>query len=117
MQCLHNCVIIFLGVLLIKEYCIEVMHGRGEPYLVQSYKSVRDAKIALDNMLVIYSNRRKTFYVDNDFFNNKFENLISGDYFCIKEREVTEWVKYSEQSTIKNNLKNNIIYFKNYIDI
>lgn len=92
------------------EYAIEVIHGKGSPYLVGTYRSSRDAKIALDNMLKLYRVRRKIFFVDNDFYNNEFPNSIGGDYYCIKQRNVSEWTVYSE-CRMDTNYKNNIINF------
>ena len=94
-----------------KEYCIYVCKGRCSPYIVSSYNSIYEAKEALYNMLDYYKTRKKLFFVDNDFYNNIFSNYVSGDYYCIKEREVTEWIKYEEY---KSNQKcNKIINFKN----
>lgn len=51
-------------------------------------------------MLEYYKTRRKLFFVDNNFYNNNFANYLSGDYYCIKKREVTEWISYREGNTI-----------------
>ena len=60
----------------------------------------------------IYDNKRKFYYVDNDFFNNKYPYTLNGDYYCIKQRQVSEWVSYS-----KFNIYNKkIIKFNKYID-
>lgn len=42
--------------------------------------------------------RQRPYFVDNDFFKNTHNaNSTRLRYFCIKEREVTEWEKYSEE--------------------
>lgn len=92
------------------EYCIYIQRGSCTPYTVGTYKSIYDAKYALNNMLDLYKIRRKLYFVDNDFFDNEFSNLSCSDYYCIKERQVSEWKKYSEFSN-----HNNILQFnKNY---
>ncbi len=59
-------------------------------------------------MINLEIERNRAYYVDNDFFKNVFPpNLQNSKYFCIKERNVTEWEK---TATIQKN-KNNIIYF------
>ena len=89
------------------EYGIEVIHGTGMPYMVNSYNNISDCIIALENMLSLYDNKRKFYYVDNDFFNNKYPYTLNGDYYCIKQRNISKWLKY-EMNTIR---KNNILYF------
>lgn len=59
-------------------------------------------------MISLEKERNRAYYVDNDFFENIFpSNMQNLKYFCIKERNVTEWEKTTE---FKQN-KNNIIYF------
>ena len=54
------------------------------------------------------------FFLDNDYFYNKYYYAGNLKYLCIQVREVTEWEKYSEvKNSIKNN--NNIVYLKNYL--
>lgn len=53
------------------------------------------------------------YFVDNDYFYNKFCHVASLKYMCIQEREVTEWKKYSEINNIIKK-KDNIVYFRNY---
>lgn len=59
-------------------------------------------------MINLEIERNRAYYVDNDFFNNTYPyNLDHSKYFCIKERNVTDWKKTTEI----NQKKNNIIYF------
>ena len=65
-------------------------------------------------MLLLYTERRKSYFVDNDFYNNIYPNFCASDYYCIKERDVTEWLNYKEFEVTK---ENKIINFKDSIDI
>ena len=59
-------------------------------------------------MISLEKDRNRAYYVDNDFFKNVYPyNLQHCKYFCIKERNVTEW----EKSSSINKNRNNIIYF------
>lgn len=91
-----------------KEYSILCIYNGGRPFYLQNYHSFEDAKVSLYNILDIEIERNRPYYVDNDFFKNVYPaNLQRMKYFCIKERDVTEWV-----SVVKNDTrKNNIIYF------
>lgn len=58
------------------------------------------------------------YFVDNDYFYNKYCYAGNLKYMCIQVREVTEWTKYNESEIInknKNNNNNNVIYLKNYL--
>lgn len=45
-----------------------------------------------------------------DFFENKYNSSLRLKYFCIKSRNISEWVKFSDNE-INNKTNNNIIYF------
>ena len=82
------------------------------PFILQSYNDIYSAKESLYIMLKDLEKRRRPYFVDNDFFHNKFPYLVNFEYFCIQVREVTEWEKFSEKSLSMK--KNNILYFDNF---
>ena len=91
-----------------KEYTIYCVYNGGKPFNLLTFKSFNDALIHLYNIIDLEKERNRAYYVDNDFFNNIFPpNLQNLKYFCIKERDVSDWIKYKSIS----NKKNNIIYF------
>lgn len=96
-----------------KEYCIYCIWNGGEPFIQGIYKTLDSAKASLSDMISLEEERGRLYYVDNDFFNNKHSYVGRLKYFCIKERNVTEWEKYSkDKDDIENN--NKIIYITNY---
>ena len=82
-----------------KEFCIYIKNGRGTPYIQASYRTFQDAFIALNNMIGLEEERNRFYYVDNDFFDNKYPPNMYGKYFSILERVVGEWKKYEHQNT------------------
>lgn len=90
-----------------KEYCIFVICNGGCPYTVGSYNSFLLARQALMNMISDFDKRKTIYYIDNDFYENKYPlGLQNSRYYQIQEREVTEWKKYQEaQSYPKENCK------------
>lgn len=98
-----------------KEYSIYIRQGNGRPYTIGTYNSIYDAQIALGNMVRLEEERQKPYYVDNDFWDNKYSLVSNLRYFCIKEREVTEWQVYCESNVEEENENSNIIYFANYL--
>lgn len=99
------------GGVLLKEYCIFVRQGEGKPYMLHTFNNINSAKLKLYEMISLEEERQRPYFVDNDFYNNKYNISIKLRYLCIKEREVTEWEKYSEENKA---IKNNVIYFNNF---
>ena len=97
-----------------KEYSIYIRYGSACPYRTSSYTSFENAKQALLNMISDFDYRGKIYYIDNDFYDNKFPlNLANIIYYQIQERVVEEWEKYDQNYSYD---KNKIINFKKYID-
>ena len=99
--------------MILKEYCIYVRQGSGMPYILKTYPDIISAKKAIERLVGYEEEKNKMYFVDNDYFYNKFCYAGNLKYMCIQVREVTEWTKYYEtKNTIKNN--SNIIYLRNY---
>ena len=96
-----------------KEYCLFIQNGNSLPYILRTYNNINDAKVALYNIISLEEERRRPFFVDNDFYDNKCSLVSNTKYLCIKVREVSDWDKYSEEE-IENVRLNNIRYFVNY---
>lgn len=95
-----------------KEYGIYIRQGQGKPYMLQIFNDIDLAKIKLYEMITLEEEREKPYFVDNDFYDNKYNISTKLRYFCIKEREVTEWKKYSAKEDMKKG--NNIINIMEY---
>ena len=67
-------------------------------------------------MIQLEEERQRPYFVDNDFYNNKYVMVGKLRYSCIKERKVSEWERYSEKRKQQNNFVM-IIYRYNYIVI
>lgn len=96
-----------------KEYGIYIRQGRGRPYMIHIYDNINSAKLKLYEIIQLEEERQRFYYVDNDFYNNKYANVNNLKYLCIKERDVSDWKNYSEDK-IQKNENNKILYFNNY---
>ena len=96
-----------------KQYGIYIRCNGGTPYMIHFYDNILSAKQKLYDMIQLDEDRGRAYFIDNDFFFNKYTCNLNLKYYCIKERDVSEFTNYSEQ---KDNLneKNKIIYFQNY---
>lgn len=92
-----------------KEYSIYCIYGSGMPFYLSTYNSYYEAYTKLLDMIALEEKRNRPFFIDNNFYNNKFiKGMPHMKYFSIHVRDVSEWEKYDEQI---HNSKNNIIYF------
>ena len=90
-----------------KEYGIYVKNGNALPYMLNIFDDIDLAKIKLYDMISLESLRQRPYLVDNDFYKNAHNmETCRLMYLCIKEREVTEWKKYSEKENIKEKIQN-----------
>ena len=87
-----------------KEYTIFARHGTAKPFTIGSYKSITSAKLKLYDIIGLEIERKRPFFVDNDFFNNKYNLGSNLFYLSILEREVQEWKKFEENAKVNDNL-------------
>jgi len=87
-----------------KEYSIFIKNGNGLPYMLDSYKNIESAKFAVYNIVSLEEERGRQYFVDNDYFDNKYHFVGNLKYICIKERDVTNWSNYSEYSRNNKNI-------------
>ena len=87
-----------------KEYTIYARQGNAKPYTIGTYKTIASAKLKLYDIISLEIERKRPFFVDNDFFENKYTLGSELFYISILERDVKEWKRFSELASTKNNL-------------
>lgn len=95
-----------------KEYGIYIRQSSGNPYMIHIFNNIDSAKVKLFELVSLEEERGRPYFVDNDFFENRYNIQSKLKYFCIKERDVSEWNKFTTE--IKNENLSNIIYLKNF---
>ena len=93
-----------------KEYTIFITCKGGIPYSLLTYNNLFEAKQKLYEMINLERERRRPYYVFNDFYENEYPASLNCKIFCLKEREITDWKNYSEKEKQKKNLTNCKIY-------
>lgn len=81
--------------------------------MIHFFNNIESAKIKLYDMIQLEEDRQRPYFVDNDFFDNKYNISTKLKYYCIKEREISEWEKYSEEKSSRES-NNKIIFLNNY---
>jgi len=64
--------------------------------MIHIYNNIDSAKTMLYQMIQLEEERRRPYFVDNDFYKNKYGLVSNVKYMRIKVREVSEWDTYSE---------------------
>lgn len=104
-----------------KEYSILIRHGSGRPYILGTYLDAISVKHAVQNLADYEEKRNRMYFVDNDFFCNKYPFAFGNcKYMKVQIREVTEWQKYEEEKQRYETNKiagdnNKIIYLNKFI--
>lgn len=77
-----------------KEYGIYIRCKSGTPYMIHFFNNILSAKQKLYEMIEVEEERGRPYFVDNDFFINKYPCSDHLKYYCIKEREISEFSTY-----------------------
>lgn len=84
-----------------KEYTLFRRIGQGCPYVIHIRDNLFSVINDLNLMIEYDEDRGKQYFVDNDFYHNKYKFYPNIIYYCIKVREVTKWEKYFENIDLK----------------
>lgn len=68
-----------------KEYSLICSFGNRKPFILDTFYILDQAIAKIYVIIAIDSERNKTFYVDNDFFENKYPLSNRGRYLCFKQ--------------------------------
>ena len=84
--------------------------------MIHTFNNITEAKLKLYDLISLEEERGRPYFVDNDFFENKYPFSANLKYYSIKVRDVSEYEKYSEEKYNKNKSKDElkIIYFLEY---
>lgn len=84
--------------------------------MIHFFNSIDSAKLKLYDIIATEEERGRPYFVDNDFYKNKYPCSLNANYYCIKERDVTDFIKYTEENT-NEEIKNNVLFFNDYKNI
>ncbi len=89
-----------------EEYRIIVQKGKGKPYSLWSFSNFNDCYMKLLEITSNHSNMvNKEFYVNNDFWNNKYQPFLPNiTFYTVECRNVSKWETYKEKSKSKNKI-------------
>lgn len=98
-----------------KEYVIYIRYSSGKPFFTSIYSDFYSARNFIECRVKLDEERLRPYYVDNDFFENKYSLCENLTYYCLKEREVSDWSKYSKEKSVSEENKK-IVFFSDYLN-
>lgn len=95
-----------------KQYGIYRINNGGIPFLINKFDSLISAQLFINECVFDWDNKNMTYYIDNEFFTNKYSRSEANFYCRIKVREITDWQELSNEKGFTND--NNVIDFYSY---
>ena len=101
------------------EYCLYTRVGSACPYITElhSVSNLDDIMRRVEQIEKRHNHYAQIFYIDNDFYNNKYSFNQNGTYYKFLRRKVFDWEEFDSNEDIYNDKQiyyDNIIYLKNY---
>lgn len=91
------------------EYSIYTRVGTACPYISGKYNTLEQVMIRIGEIERKHNHYGQLFYIDNDFYQNKYNINITGIYYKVLRRPVADW----EEFTTNENCINICNYYKN----
>lgn len=82
----------------------------GIPFLMNTFNSLSDIKLYINEIEKRHNRYGQIFYIDNDFYNNYYNFNCVGNcyYYKFLRRKVLDWEEFS---TISEKYNKNILFF------
>lgn len=83
------------------EYGIYCQVGSGTPYIRKIYSDMKQVYVAIEEIEKRHNHYRQLFYIDNDFYDNKYTLQCGGTYYKVLRRPIAEWEEFKKYETSK----------------
>ncbi len=93
------------------EYAIYCRVGSACPYIQKVFSSIDDVYRQIIEIEKKHNHYRQMFYIDNNFYDNKYNLNCGGTYYKILRRPVFDWEDNWEEIEQNSYNYNNVINF------
>ncbi len=83
------------------EYTLYVRVGQAKPYLMRTFDSIEDVIRHTEALEKRHNHYRQIFYIDNDFYKNRYNENLNGTYYKYLRRPVFDWEEFNESEESK----------------
>ena len=88
------------------EYAIYCRVGQALPYIQTILNSMEDVMLRIVEIEKKHNHYGQFFYIDNDFYDNKYSLSYNCTYYKILRRPVSDWEEFTTNETYFNNVIN-----------
>lgn len=79
------------------EYVLYCRHSDAIPYISRTFDSFPDVLRYIEELEKRHNHYHQIFYIDNDFYENKYSININGTYYKFLRRPVADWEEFTEK--------------------
>lgn len=73
------------------EYCLYVKNGNACPYIARTFTDMFAIYQFIDEIEKKHNRYNRVFYIDNEFYKNRYSLNIEGIYYKFLKRKVNDW--------------------------
>jgi hypothetical protein len=83
------------------EYVVYKRVGSARPYLARTFDSFDDVLRNVQEIEKRHNHYRQVFYIDNDFYENQYNQNLNGTYYKFLRRPVFDWEEFDNNEEYK----------------
>lgn len=73
------------------EYCLYVRNCSACPYIARTFTDIYDVYRFVEEIEKKHNRYNRVFYIDNDFYQNKYSPNVEGIYYKFLKRRINDW--------------------------
>lgn len=99
------------------EYCLYIQVNNALPYITQlAYMTtINDLHRKIQEIEKKHNRYKQRFYIDNDFYDNKYSIKSGGTYYKFLRRPVADWEEFYEYEVYENAVNSKVVNIFNYL--
>lgn len=79
------------------EYALYCRVGQACPYIARIFDSINDVYRYVQEIEKKHNHYGQRFYIDNDFYNNRYDLNAGGTYYKFLRRPVFDWEEFNKE--------------------
>lgn len=79
------------------EYALYVCVNGACPYIKCQFNNIQQVFQCVDSLEKKHNRYHQVFYIDNDFYINKYTSSMNGTYYKFLRRNVYDWEEFCEK--------------------
>lgn len=77
------------------EYILYCQHGNAQPFFIRTFNDIEEVYRYITELEKRHNHYHQIFYIDNDFYKNKYSIKQNGTYYKFLRRPVVDWQEFN----------------------